>query len=827
MGNGSFACSTGTSFRKIWAIEICGFIARYRSHSINRKGLMLINYLKVAIRSMLRNKVLACINLAGLAIGLTAGILIYMWVQDELSYDRFHENAGDIYRVVETQFYRGEPFPVAVTPGALAATLKRDYPEVLNSVRMQLNGSDILRYRDNKFAEKHILWADKDFFEVFSFPLIKGDRKKALSDPTSIILTESMAQKYFHDEDPIGKSLTDNGQMSYRVTGVIKDVPTNSHLQFDCIIPFEALQTVYHNNIDNWGNNSYYTYIQLQKGYSYREFNQKIVNLLAKNNTQPIVELQLQPMTEIHLYSGNRYAADIAGHGDILYVKLCIVIAVIILLIACINYMNLATARSGNRAREIGMRKVVGARKSAIIRQFMGEALVYALIAFALSLVFVELLLPVFNNLSQKDLSLDVRGNAGFYGVMLLIALATGLVSGSYPALYLSSFRPVSVLKGGFVSGKGGAFVRKCLVVLQFGLSVVLIIGAAVVHYQIRYIHNKQLGLDKENLVYITLQREAFTRYDALKSKISELSSVAAVARTSQLPLNLMSSTGGWNWEGKDPKDNVLMHGAGVDAGYADVFRMEMAEGRFFTEGFFGDGAALVVNEEAAKIVGGGKSVIGKTLTVGGHQGPIIGVLKNFHFKPFQNKIEPLVLSQAVQGGIMVIRVNPGNIKTTLATLEESFKNIVPEVPFEYGFVDEDYDRMYRVIERMGELFNYLSALAIFVSCLGLFGLASFITEKRTKEIGVRKAYSASITDIVLLLSRQFLKWVLVANAIAWPVAYFVMKRWLQTFAYRTDIGIEIFIITSLGTFVIALITISYQTFRAARRNPVEALRYE
>jgi len=791
---------------------------------------MLINYLKVAFRSMIRNKILALINISGLAIGLTAGILIYMWVQDELSYDRFHEHAGDIYRVVQTDFYRGEPYPVAVNPGPLAEKLKSDYPEIVNAVRMRAGETEVLRYGDNTFIEKEILLADKGFFEMFSFPFVEGDPEKALSDPNSIVLTERMAAKYFQDEEPLGKSLVVNDELSFPVTGIIRDIPHNSHIQFDCVIPLETLRTAYGYGqaIDNWGNNAFYTYIQLQKGFPYRSLGEKILNLKQAINPQFDAEFHLQPLTDIHLHSGNKYLGDVTGNGDILYVRLCTLIAVIIVFIACINYMNLATARSGNRAREIGMRKVAGARKGAIIRQFMGEALIYALIAFAVSLVLVELLLPVFNNLSQKELSLDVRGNIGLYGRMLLIALATGVISGSYPALYLSAFRPANVLKGTLTSGKGGAFVRKCLVVLQFSLSIILIIGTVVVHYQLRYIHNKQLGLDKENLVYVNLQREVLTRYDALKSRLLEMPSVAAVARTTELPLNLVSSSSSDNfdWEGKDPMEEVLFHRAGVDAGYADVFKMEIAEGRFFTEGFFGDSNAFVVNEEAARIVGEGESVVGKILTWTRQRGPIIGVLKDFHFKPLQTKIEPLVMYQE-PGGIMVIRVNPANMKTTLAALEESYSEIVPEIPFEYGFVDEDYDRMYRVIERMGVLFNYLSGLAIFVSCLGLFGLASYVTEKRTKEIGIRKAYSASVTDIVFLLSRQFLKWVLVANVIAWPVAYIAMKRWLQTFAYRTDIGVEIFVLTSLGSFAIALITVGYQTIRAARGNPVDSLRYE
>jgi putative ABC transport system permease protein len=786
---------------------------------------MLVNYLKVAIRSMLRNKILACINIAGLAIGLTAAMLIYMWVQDELGYDRFHEHADDIYRVVETQFYTGEPFYIATTPGALAAKLKSDYPEIVNAVRMRLGGREILKYGDNTFVEDSILFADPEFFEMFSFPFLRSVPDKALSDPNTIVLTEQMAAKYFKDEDPIGKSLVVNDQLSFHVTGIIEDVPQNSHLQFDCVVPFETLRTAYGIvNIDYWGPNSYYTYIQLQKGFPLRSFEEKIIHLLHEINPQSTLEFHLQPMTDIHLYSGNRYAVDIAGHGDILYVKLSSLIAGIILLIACINYMNLATARSGNRAREIGMRKVVGARKGAIIRQFMGEALIYALIAFAVSLVLVELLLPVFNNLSQKDLSLGLVENVDLYGQMLLIALVTGVISGSYPALYLSSFRPIHVLKGTLVSGRRGTFVRKCLVVLQFSLSVILIIGTMVVHYQLQYVHNKMLGLDKENLVYVRLQREAWTRYDALKSRLLELSSVAAVTRTSQLPLNIESSDNRFQWEGKDPLDDILFHMISVDADYADVFKMEVMEGRFFAEGFFGDSNAVVVNEEAAKIIGDGKSVIGKTIQ--GQQNPVIGVLRNFHFKPLQIKIEPLIMFFE-PGGTMVIRVNPGNIKTTLAAIEDGYDEIVPEIPFEYGFVDEAYDNMYRVIERMGELFNYLSVLAIFVSCLGLFGLASYITEKRTKEIGVRKAYSASVTDIVLLLSRQFLKWVLIANVIAWPIAYIAAKRWLQTFAYRTDIGVEIFVLTTLGAFVIALITISWQTIKAARGNPVDSLRYE
>jgi putative ABC transport system permease protein len=595
--------------------------------------------------------------------------------------------------------------------------------------------------------------------------------------------------------------------------------------QFDCVIPFETLRTAYGRgqDMDSWNVQSFYTYIQLQNRFPYQNLGEKILHLMKTITSQWVTEFHLQPLTDIHLHSGNKYLGDIAGHGDILYIKLSGLIAGIILLIACINYMNLATARSGNRAKEIGLRKVVGARKGAIVRQFMGEALIYALIAFAVSLVIVELLLPVFNNLSQKELTLDLRDNIGLYGRMFLIALVTGVISGIYPALYLSAFKPAKMLKGTLVSGKRGTFLRKFLVVLQFSLSVILIIGTAVVHYQLQYIHNKKLGLDKENLIYVKLQREAYTRYDALKSRLLELSSVTAVSRTTELPLNMGR---GAKWEGKDPLDEALFYWAGVDADYADVFKMEVAEGRFFAEGFWGDHDAAVVNEETARIMGEGESVVGKTLTFNGQQSHVIGVLNNFHFKPLQKKIEPLVMYKE-SGNIMVIRVNPGNIKMTMAAIEEGYGEIVPEIPFEYGFVDEDYDNMYRGMEKMGVLFNYLSGLAIFVSCLGLFGLASYVTEKRTKEIGIRKAYSASITDIVLLLSRQFLKWVLVANVIAWPIAYIAMRHWLETFAYRTDIGIEIFIATGLASFVIAIMTIGWQTIRAARRNPVDALRYE
>ena len=658
---------------------------------------MLINYTKVAFRNMIRNKTYSFINISGLAIGMAACILILLWIQDELSYDKFHENADDIYRVVENQFYSGgEPFPVAVTPGPLAQALKDGFPEVVNSVRLLAGAGGTLRYGEKIFTEKkNGILTDQAFFEVFSFPFIKGNPETALSELNSIVLTEKMAEKYFASEESLGKTLTFENK-DLKVTGVIRNIPHNSHLQFDFVAPINVIRAFSEIDfLEQWGSNSLYTYVQLQKGTLYQDFTKKIAGIIKKHAKGAVSEIYMQPLTKIHLYSAGKYTADIDGHGDILYVVLFSIIAIFVLLIACINFMNLATAKSVTRAREIGIRKVVGANRQAIIRQFLGESIICSLLALLLALVFVELLLPSFTNLTQKNLTLNFHANIGVFLSLLLIAVITGIVSGSYPALFLSSFKPATVLKGSLVSGKKGSFIRKTLVVFQFSLSVILIIGTAVVYKQIDYIHNKNLGLDKENIIYIPIGEATKEKHETLKKEFLNNPGVEIITVSSELPTYMGSSTSGISWEGKNPNDVISLHYAFVDLDYAKTFKMEIAEGRFYSEDFASDSNALVINEEAANLMGR-ESIIGKKVNIMGVEKElnVIGVLKNFHFKPLNTKIEPMILSNDPSSqwlNFMFIRIKPGNLKSTLASLVK-FRNPRPMgVVMWVGYADPEW----------------------------------------------------------------------------------------------------------------------------------------
>jgi predicted permease len=786
---------------------------------------MFKNYLKVAFRNIIKQKGYSFINISGLAIGMTCCILIILWVQDELSFDRFHENGGNLYRVVENQYYAGnEVFPVAVTPGPLAETLKNDFPEIINSCRVTFRGRMLFQYGDNRFYESSGALADPSLFEMFSFPFVAGDPETAFPNLNSVVITREMAEKYFGEEDPVGKTLKVENRMEFTVTAVIENVPHNSHLQFSFLVPFEFLKQM-GRSLDNWGSNSFYTYVQLQEGSSLETVNSKIVNVIKEHNEESVTEIYLQPLKRIHLHSD--FTADIGGHGDIIYIRIFTIIAVFVLLIACINFMNLSTARSVNRSKEVGMRKVVGAGRLQIIRQFFGESILFTFIALALALVLVELLMPTFNRLSGKALSLEILGGNVFF-ILVAITLLTGIVSGSYPAFVLSSFQPVKVLKGITQSGVSGARFRKVLVVIQFALSIILIVSTLAVSKQLHFIQNKRLGFDKEHLLYIRLKGAFEENYETAKAEVQQAPGVLAVSATGQLPTYIGSSTSGFDWDGKNPEETILMHIASVDFDYTDVFKMEMASGRFFSKKLSSDTAnAVVVNETAVKVMGM-ENPIGKRLEGFGKKGQIIGVLKDFHFKPIQKQIEPLVLA-IIQDwrSYMLIRIQPENIPQTIAAVEDVWNKLNPAYPFEYRFLDEDFERMYRSEQRMGTLFQYFTFLAILISCMGLFGLASFVVEKRTKEIGIRKALGASVPGLVALLTKEFTKWVLAANIIAWPAAWYASDNWLQSFAYRTDLGIWIFVFSGILALSIAIATVSFQAVKAALSNPVKALRYE
>ena len=809
----------------LW-IQIIKSIPGFITDSLFRSIYMFKNYLKIALRNLKKHKAYFFINITGLAIGMACCILILLWVQDELSYDRFHENSDRICRVVEEQLYAGgEIFPVAVTPGPLAAALKQDYLEILNSVRIIDSDRLLIKHGDNKFYEKSVILADPSIFEIFSFPFIKGNSQTALNQLTSIVITERMAEKYFGDKDPIGKSIIVENQFDLKVTGVIKNIPHNSHLQFDFIVPFLILKMM-GRQLDNWGSNSYYTYIQIDENAKIKDLNNKISGIIKEHRERSVTTIYLQPITNIHLHSN--FTADIGGHGNIKYVYIFTIIAVFVLIIACINFINLTTARSGNRAKEVGMRKVAGAHKRDIIKQFLGESILLSFLALFLALAIVFLLLPIFNQISGKELIIDFTGNAVIPIGLIATALLTGIISGAYPSFFLSSFQPVKTLKGNLKSGSKSPIFRKALVIVQFSLSIFLIISTIIINRQLNFIAKKKLGFNKEQLIYQSYTKDTAKTYKTLKNELLKNHNILGVTIAEQLPTYIGKSSSGVHWPGHNPDDKFLMHHSDVALDYFETFKMQMAAGRTFSKNFPSDSSAFIINEKALDIMKL-ESPIETQITFRGITGPVVGVVKNFHFKSLNHEIEPLfiTLSNSMRFSYLVIRVSDNDIRKNIDFIKSQWEKINQDTPFACQFLDERFDNLYRAEQRMSTLFNYFTALAVFIACLGLLGLASFMAEQRTKEIGIRKVLGASDTSIIMLLSREFIILVSISNLIAWPLAYYFMNKWLQSYAYHAKINLIIFIISAVAAILIALLTVSYQAYKAATLNPVNSIKYE
>ncbi|MGB6867483.1 MAG: ABC transporter permease [Candidatus Aminicenantaceae bacterium] len=785
---------------------------------------MIKNYIKIALRNLSRHKGYSFINIAGLAIGMTCCILILLWVQDELSFDRFHKNADSIYRVIQDINFSDHSTTWAITQGPLGPSLKEDFPEIENFTRVT---GQRFRLTHGEHSYDEVLgMADGSIFEMFTFPLIEGDPQTALSDPHSIVLTEEMAKKYFGDEHPIGKVLKADNQYDFLVTGILEEFPLNSHFRYDFLIPFIFGRELEY-TVDNWRNSQFSTYVQVQEGIPYQEVVQKISGYLYEKPTiEKDAKLNLQPLTRIHLYSN--YEFD-SSHGDITYVTIFSLIAFFILLIACINFMNLTTARSANRAREVGLRKVAGAYRRDLVRQFFGESILLAFIALIFAVGIAYLLLSVFNELAAKELSFGISGNIQALLVLLGIAILTGIIAGSYPALFLSAFQPANVLKGTFFSGSKGSAFRKVLVVLQFSLAILLIVCTTIVYNQMNFMRNRKLGYDKEYLVYAVLRGDMRQQFDVVREELLKNPNILAVTSSGTLPTygyNFSNSL--WRWEGQDPDEEILMRASFIDYNYFETFGMEIIEGRSYSKEFSTDPTeALIVNEEAVKVMGM-DSPVGKRLGIGDNQAKIIGVVKNYHFRSMKQEIEPLILILNPSNcWALFARLSSEDVSKTIGHMENVWGKFAPGYPFNYRFMDEAIDNLYRAEQQIGTLFRYFSILAILISCLGLFGLASFMAEQRTKEIGIRKVLGATVTNVLLLLSKEFVKWVLIANIIAWPVAYYAMNKWLQGYAYRINIALWSFVLAAVLALAIALFTVSYQAVRAATANPADALKYE
>lgn len=789
---------------------------------------MLKNYLKIAFRNLVRHKAYSILNISGLAIGMMASILIFLWVQNELSYDRFNTNANELYRLTAS----AGDFKAAVSPAGLAEGLQTELPGIKATVRLSKPATTLFETGNRKFEEKKGFYVDSNFLQVFSYKLVKGDAATALQRPDGVLITEAMAKKYFGDDDALGKVLKKDNTSNCVVTGVLENVPSNSHLRFDYILPIASIQNVdYDLKNKVWGSFNYYTYLLLNKNFT--ATNKNLENLAQRikqvhhDHTQGTMQInfQLQPLTAIHLHSNLQI--DLAGHGNIQYVNTFFIVAIVILIVACINFMNLATARSARRAKEVGLRKVVGAGRYQLVLQFLGESLIISFFSLLVAIGLVFAVLPTFNSIAGKQLSINVL-DAKLWAGMLLIAVLTGVIAGSYPALFLSAFKPAGVLKGKLKLGGGNKLFRNALVVTQFAAAIILLVGTAVVYKQLNFIKDKNLGFEKSNLVYIPMTGDIWGKQPALKAALQQSPLTSDYSIISDLPNNLVTGSLDVSWEGRDPKSNLVIPSINVDENFTSVFKVKVLAGRSFSKDFNGDSSNYVVNEKMLQVMGlTVQNAIGKSLTFGDRKGSIIGVVKDFNFKPLQYAIDPLVLRLNDGGGIVVVRTPAFKTAESIRNLERIYAKLNPAYPLSYNFIDQDLANNYKGEQQMGSIFNLFAILAIFISGLGLYGLSAFMAEQRTKEIGVRKVLGASVANIVYLLSTGFTSLILVAIIIATPLAWLMVNKWLSGFAYHADVNWTIFALATVATLVVAWLTVSYESIKAAMTNPVKSLKTE
>lgn len=825
---------TGTARARSWFwMQALRSIPSFIKHKVYWSIQMFKNYMKIALRNIKRHKGYSFINIFGLAAGIACCILIFLWVQDEFSYDKFHDNGDNLYLVGTHQRLGSSTATTSGTPPALGPAFKEEYPEIVNSARF-CNGPHalIFAYGAKRFREQTEA-VDSSLLEMFTFPLIQGNPESALKEPYSLVMTERMAQKYFNSDDALGKIIRVENKYDFKVTGVLKNLPQNSLLRYDFLIPIQFLKEHWNvpDHLDTWYNFSFTTFVQLNENASLEEVNQKIAGRIKQGYPEDDVTPFLRSYTKLYLHG-------LTGEGRIVRVRMLSLIAVFVLLIACINFMNLTTARAGNRAKEIGMRKVTGALRRDIIKQFFGESLLMAFISLVLAVGVVLLLLPVFNNLTGKELALDLSHNMALTLGLLGVTLLTGLIAGSYPALFMSSFQPVKIMKDASGIGSKSSLFRKILVVLQFAISVTLIIRTLVVYKQLEYMRTSDLGFNREHLVYIPVNGALKQHYDAAKQELLQIPGVTRASLTSRTPLAFGSSGNGWDWGGKSQDLDPMVRYFCCDYDFIDTFKMEMVQGRFYTPELTPSSSPqslqLVINEEFARIIGK-ENPVGMRLSRGPYQATIIGVIKDFNYWPLYYRSGPLIIFYKTYNPapdhhyyrFIFTRIRPDNIPQTISNIKEVYTKFNPEFPFTYRFLDDDYNRLYRSEEQAGAILRNFAVLAVLISCLGLFGLASFLAEQRTKEIGIRKVLGSSVHGIIVLLSKQFLKWVAVANIIALPIAWYMSYAWLQNYPYRTGTGVWVFILTACMTLVIALGTVSYQAIKAARANPIDSLRYE
>jgi putative ABC transport system permease protein len=831
-----------------WRLILVSFPS-FVANFIYWRGAMFKNYLTVALRNVRRHKGFSVINIVGLAIGMAASILIAVFILHELSFDRHHEKADRICRVV-AQFDPGGEKRGAYTVPPMAQAMLNELPEIENAARLSLwPRNDLVRYEDKLFLEKNYIYADASIFDVFTIPFILGDPKTALGDPGTVVVTKDIAHKYFANENPLGKSLRfeDQGR-DFKITGVIENCPATSHFQYEMIASIVSTKTAFDTG---WGGHTYFTYVVLKNRNARSQLEAKLHDFCRRHwgaynyaqtgqtydeyikDGKNYYGFSLEPLSDIHLNSSVIDYLSIKGNKA--YVVVFSIIALFILLIAGINFMNLSTARFAHRSKEVGVRKVLGSSQKQLVWQFLGESVLLSLFALVFAILLVKIVLPIFRNLANRQLELNFFQSAYTLPLLVGFALFVGILAGCYPAFFLSSFQPARTVKGSRgEKTKGNVILRRALVVLQFAVTFGIFFGTFVISRQLQYVRDKQLGFNKEHVVVIHRADALRKQADAFKQELLRYPSIGTISDTESLPGRHFNPNS-HRLEGRPATETPTLHTIYADHNLAELLNLEIVAGRYFSPEIPTDAtSAVVINETAAKELGL-TDPVGKRFHKefgGAKEGEfvtIIGVLKDFHFNSLHYEILPMIIRPLSPStwNLTSIRIGPENIPKTLARIEETWKTFTNGQPFEYSFLDEDFDNLYRNEQRMGQIFSLFAALAIFIACLGLVGLISFTAEQRTKEIGIRKVLGASVSKIIYLLSREVVALVFVAVLVAAPIAFYSMQKWLQNFAFRIGISPLMFVLTAIGTLAIALLSVSFRTIKAAQANPIDSIRYE
>lgn len=783
---------------------------------------MFKNYLKIAIRSLLKNKLFSFINIFGLALGMSCSLLIWLWVKDEVSFNRFYPELESIYRVRSASDWKGEKNVGEPTPGPWLDAIENQVPEVAAVTKFTWPRELLIKFGEKATKESGI-YATADFFKVFQSNFTEGSAKNAIAQPTSIAISRQLAEKYFGVAPAVGKTIKLDNTTDFIVSAVFETIPYNASERYDWVVNFGVQEQEW---MKTWGNFSFKTYVKLTPDADPLHAEKTIQQVIKSKTPSQFVSFPiLQSLKDFYLYSSYENLKPTGGRIE--YVRVFSIVAIFILLIACVNFMNLSTARSVERAKEVGVRKVVGAAKKILLFQFMGESLIVASLSAGFALLFVLGLLPVFNEVVQKQIHLDLLDPTLWLSILILI-LITGTVAGSYPALYLSSLQPIKILKGKLTFTPSSTFLRKGLVVFQFSLSIFLIVGMIVIGRQMKFIQTKRLGLDRENVVYIPLEGDIYNKIEAFRQEVLSSPHITSATTTGAIPTQIESNSGDLDWDGrdKDLSNTVMATSVGYD--FAKTMHIKMLDGRDFSTAFPGDTTNYIINEAAARMMQM-KDPVGKQVHFWNGKGTIVGLMQDFHLNSFHTAIQPLILVnyKGLNTSYFMVRTQPGKTREALADLEKISKEFNPNYPFSYHFMDDDYEKMYHSEQVVDTLIKYFGILAIIISCLGLLGLAAFTAAQRTKEIGIRKVLGANVSSVVTLLSKDFLKLVLLGIVLASPIAWYTMDKWLASFAYHVDLSFGIFLFAAAIGLSVAIFTVSFQSLKAALTNPVKSLKSE